>query len=55
MVPGQKRRRYDLDEYLEEDKSSVVNDTIKAKDFDESVPAKIRKISVSKKTLKSNW
>lgn len=55
IISGQKRRRYDLDEYLEEDKSSVVNDTIKAKDFDESVPAKIRKISVSKKTLKSNW
>ncbi|CAI4064612.1 hypothetical protein SKDZ_09G0940 [Saccharomyces kudriavzevii ZP591] len=55
IIIGQKRKHYNLDEYLQDDKSSVIEDTVKAKDFDENVPAKIRKISVSKKTLKSNW
>ncbi|CAI4065553.1 hypothetical protein SUVZ_09G0920 [Saccharomyces uvarum] len=55
IIIGQKRKHYNLEEYLQDEKSSVMNDTIKAKEFNENVPTKVRKISVSKKTLKSNW
>ncbi|CAI4039689.1 hypothetical protein SMKI_09G0960 [Saccharomyces mikatae IFO 1815] len=55
IITCQKRKHHNLNEYLQDEKSSVINDTMMTRDNEEKMPAKIRKISVSKKTLKSNW
>lgn len=55
---GQKRKHVNLDQYLEDENNSVVNDTLDIEAAHSSTietPKKIRKISVSKKTLKSVW
>ncbi|GAV48072.1 hypothetical protein ZYGR_0I03690 [Zygosaccharomyces rouxii] len=55
---GQKRKHVDLDQYLEEENSSVLNDTLDitaAHSSRTETPKKIRKISVSKKSLRSVW
>lgn len=56
IIIGQKRKHIDLNQYLN-DESSVTKDTVDIsvnKEVSET-PKKIRKISVSKKTLRSNW
>lgn len=50
---GQKRKNLDLDDYLKMDDSSIVCESLDKSKIDN--PVKIRKISVSKKTLLSNW
>ncbi|AQZ10211.1 HOP1 (YIL072W) [Zygosaccharomyces parabailii] len=54
---GQKRKHVNLDQYLEEENNSVMNDTLDITTAPAIVktPNKIRKISVSKKTLRSIW
>ncbi|CCD22397.1 Hop1p NDAI_0A02390 [Naumovozyma dairenensis CBS 421] len=69
IIVGKKRNHLDLEQYLKEGDSSVMKDTIDiASGIEHDLPAisqhhddlietskKIRKISVSKKTLKSIW
>lgn len=57
MTIAQKRKNLDLDDYLKIDDSSIANDTLNGTDNKSEYenPVKIRKISVSKKTLLSNW
>lgn len=55
---GQKRKHVNLDEYLEEENSSVLNDTLDitaAHSSGTATPKKVRKVSVSKKSLRSVW
>lgn len=55
---SQKRKHVNLDEYLQEENSSVLNDTLDitaVHSWEEETPKKSRKVSVSKKSLKSMW
>ncbi|SMN18320.1 similar to Saccharomyces cerevisiae YIL072W HOP1 Meiosis-specific DNA binding protein that displays Red1p dependent localization to the unsynapsed axial-lateral elements of the synaptonemal complex [Maudiozyma saulgeensis] len=51
-IGGRKRKNLDLDEYLHDEQSSIINDILPSKFFP---PKKFQKISVSKKSLKSDW
>lgn len=52
---GEKRKHVNLDQYLNETSSSVANDTMDMRNVVFETPKKIRKISVSKKSLRSAW
>lgn len=53
---GQKRKHVNLDQYLNEPSSSIANDTMDMRNVGAfETPKKIRKISVSKKSLRSAW
>ncbi|CCF56429.1 hypothetical protein KAFR_0B01300 [Kazachstania africana CBS 2517] len=57
IIIRSKRKNIDLEQYLKDENSSlIISDTIDMKkQHDEPASKKIRKISVSKKTLKSIW
>ncbi|KAG0671041.1 DNA binding protein [Maudiozyma exigua] len=48
----QKRNHLDLDDYLQDDQSSIMRDTLQSPVVQ---PKKIQKISISKNTLRSEW